>query len=171
MTSVTTGMPCLWPTSRRICRPFFAQALEAVRAGARLERAAAQDVGPGRLDVRRRWCREPRRSRWRTGRRSAPVAAADVHRLDAGTAADLDDACRRVRNSRLASLNGFRIGSTCSTPGNGRQRLGLQLVLVADDADDGALFAAAEMRFEAQFADALQDVVDLLVRWSRDGER
>ena len=21
MTSVTTGMPCLWPTSRRICRP------------------------------------------------------------------------------------------------------------------------------------------------------
>ena len=47
--------------------------------------------------------------------------------------------------------------------GDGRQRLGLQLALVADDADDGALLAAAEVRLEAQFADALQDVVDLLL--------
>ena len=68
-----------------------------------------------------------------------------------------------VANSRLASLNGLRIGSTCSTPGMADERLGLQLVLVADDADDGALLAPAEVRLEAQLANALQDVVDLLL--------
>ena len=47
--------------------------------------------------------------------------------------------------------------------GDGGQRLGLQLVLVADDADDGALLALAEVRLEAQFLDAFQDVLDLLL--------
>ena len=51
--------------------------------------------------------------------------------------------------------------------GDGRQRLGLQLVLVADDADDGAMLAPAEVRLEAQLADALEDVVDLGRRRSR----
>ena len=48
--------------------------------------------------------------------------------------------------------------------GNGLQRLGLELVLVADDADDGALLAPAEVRLEAQLADAFENVFDLLVR-------
>jgi len=66
--------------------------------------------------------------------------------------------------SRLASLNGLRIGSTCSTPGNGLERLNLQLVLLTDDADDGAHLALAQVRFEAQLADAIQNVIDLLGR-------
>src|SRR5205823_1708701 len=45
--------------------------------------------------------------------------------------------------------------------GDGRQRLDLELLLVADDADDGALLAAADVRLEPQFADALLDVLDL----------
>ena len=47
--------------------------------------------------------------------------------------------------------------------GNGGQRFDLEFVLIADDADDGALFTATEMRFEPQFLDVLQDVVDLLL--------
>src|SRR5262249_55900199 len=45
--------------------------------------------------------------------------------------------------------------------GDGGQRLALELVLVADDADDGALLAAAEVRLEAQLLDVFQDVLDL----------
>ena len=44
---------------------------------------------------------------------------------------------------------------------DGGQRLGQELVLVADDADDGAQLAFADVRLEAQLPDALQDVVDL----------
>ena len=36
------------------------------------------------------------------------------------------------------------------------------LSLVADDADDGAQLAPAQVRLEAQLLDALEDVVDLL---------
>ncbi len=52
----------------------LAQSLEAVRTGARLERAAAKDVGPGLLDRRRRFRRGSPRSRRRTGRRSWPAS-------------------------------------------------------------------------------------------------
>ena len=54
-------------------QPLLAQALEAVRAGARLERAAAQDVGAGRLDVAGDLVEDLARSRRRTARRSSPA--------------------------------------------------------------------------------------------------
>ena len=47
--------------------------------------------------------------------------------------------------------------------GYGKQRLGLELALVADDADQGALLAAAEVRLKAQVTDTLQNVLDVFV--------
>src|SRR5262249_260709 len=47
--------------------------------------------------------------------------------------------------------------------GDGRQRLGGQAALVADDADDGAGLAAAEGRLETPPPDALQDGGGLLI--------
>jgi hypothetical protein len=43
------------------------------------------------------------------------------------------------------------------------QRLGAQLVLVADDADDGTKGAAAQVGFQPQILDPPNDVVNLLV--------
>ena len=63
-------------------------------------------------------------------------------------------------NSRLASLNGLHDRQNLLHAGNGLERLGLQLVFIADDADDRAMLALAEVRLEAQLADALQNVVD-----------
>src|SRR5262249_34958556 len=45
---------------------------------------------------------------------------------------------------------------------DGLQRFGLQLVLVADDADDRAQLAAAQVRLESQLLNALHNVIDLL---------
>ena len=52
---------------------------------------------------------------------------------------------------------------TSATPGIARKRRDLQLGLVADHADDRAIRAAAQMGFQAERFDALDDVVDLLV--------
>ena len=101
----------------------------------------------------------------------AERTAADARRLDAGTLAPTTTTVSAWCISRLASLNGLRIGSTCSTPANRGQRLDLEFLLVADDADDGALLAAAEMRFEAQFLDVFQDMLDLLRRGVGSQER
>ena len=43
----------------------------------------------------------------------------------------------------------------------GGQRLGLQLALVANHADDGAQFSAAQVGTQAKLLDSLQDVIDL----------
>ena len=45
--------------------------------------------------------------------------------------------------------------------GYGQERLDLQFALVADDADDGAHLAAAEVRLEPQFTNALQNVFNV----------
>ena len=47
---------------------------------------------------------------------------------------------------------------------DGGQRSGLQLGLVADDADHRAVCAAAEVRVQPERLDAIDHVVDLLVR-------
>src|SRR5438876_11984234 len=48
--------------------------------------------------------------------------------------------------------------------GNGGQRLGLEFVLVADNADDGAVLALADVRLESQLHNPVEDVIDLLAR-------
>ena len=53
------------------------------------------------------------------------------------------------------------IGITCSTPAIACKGSGMQLVLVADDADDGAMLALADVRLEAELVDAVEDVIDL----------
>ena len=159
-------MSCLSPTSRRIFEPFLAQALEAVRAGARLERAAAQDVGPRRLDLAGDLVEDRRRSRPRTARRSSPGR----RRRSCSPAAPSTTDVLRVELA-AGQLERLQDRQHLLDAGNGGQRLGLQLVLVADDADDGALLAPAEVRLEAELRDALEDVIDLLAGWNSAGER
>ena len=55
--------------------------------------------------------------------------------------------------------------------GNGRQRLGLELVLVADDADDRAQLAAAQVRLEAELAGCVRGYGRSVPEWSSVGER
>ena len=114
----------------------FLHALEAVGAGARLERAAAQRRRAGLLD--------------RAGRGedllfaldgAGPGDDADVPAAD-GEAAGLDDG-RLGFVSRLATLYGARIGSTSSTPGPLSSAPMLAIVaFVADGGDHGPLGAA-----------------------------
>ena len=83
-------------------------------------------------------------------------------------AADLAP-CRPARrvsalwNSRLASLNGFRIGSTCSTPGMAAS--GSACSLVSSPMTPMMVRCSPRLTcgLEAQLADALEDVVDLLL--------
>src|SRR5262249_8538383 len=130
--------------------PVLAEALEAVRAGARLERPAAEDVRPRRLDP--------------SGDLVEHFGALDRARPGdhgQGPAADahLADLYDRVLLVELAAgeLERLEDRQHLLDAGDGRERLGLQLVLVADDADDGAQLALAEVGLEAQLADAVED--------------
>src|SRR5262249_62143236 len=134
----------------------LAQPLEAVRTRPRLVRPAAQDIGPRGLDV--------------PGDLVEQLGALDRagpgdHAERAAADADLADGYDRVGGLELPAgqLERLEDRQHLLDAGDGRQRLGLQLVLVADDADDGAQRAAAEVRLEAQFLDTLQDVLDLLL--------
>ena len=113
-----------------------AQALEGVRAGPRLERAAAQDRGAGRLR---------RRRRSRTAGRGSPPSTARPSR----SASRRRSTASRTRmtvssgwNSREVSLNGRLIGVTVSTPGSAANRsrsTGRRAADLADDRDDDVL--------------------------------
>ncbi len=90
-------------------------------------------------------------------------AAADLDRLDGRLAvrADRDDGVSGMKLP-AGELERLEDRQDLLDAGNGRQRLGPELVLVADDADDGADLAAAEVRLETQLADAFENVLDLL---------
>ena len=155
MTSVTTGMSSSSPTRAEDLEAVFAQALEAVGAGARLERPAAEDVGAGVSDA-------------------LGDLDQDLFAFDGAGAGDharwppptftprpTSTTESSAWNSRLASLNGLRIGTTCSTPGIAWSGSVAKLVLVADDADDGPLDAPADLVLEAHFLHFLADVLEL----------
>ena len=156
MTSVTTGMSYLSPVVAEDLQALLAHALVGIGAGARLERAAAEDVRAGRLD--------------RAGDRVHPLGAFDGARAG-DHAPDVRRRSSRLPTSttlgsgwasRLASLYGGMIGMTCHA-GNGRSGSACELGLVADDADDGAIRAAAQMGLQPKRFDPLDHVVDLLV--------
>ena len=139
----------------------LAQPLEAVGAGPGLERPAAEDVGPGLPDPRRR-------SRSSSASLSMAQGPAIITRWPPPILTPLTSKTESSRwNSRLASLNGLRIGTTCSTPGDRLQGLDLELLLVADDADDRPRDPLAEVGREAQGLDPLEDVLDHLGRRMR----
>src|SRR5262249_11527943 len=81
-------------------------------------------------------------------------AAADPH------AADRDDRIVLVELT-AGELERLEDGQHLLDAGDGGQRLGLELVLGAGDADDRAQLTLAEWGIEAQLADAVEDVVDL----------
>ena len=60
-------------------------------------------------------------------------------------------------------MYGLSTGVTDSTPGDGGDRLLANRILGADDADDGAQRAAADIRLEAPLGDPIDDVLDLLL--------
>ena len=87
------------------------------------------------------------------------VAAADLHLLaPLPTSTIVGLGCA----SRLASLYGRHHGHHLGDAGDGRQRRRLQLRLVADDADDRAVRAAADRGLKPQLLDLLGHVLDLL---------
>ena len=61
-------------------------------------------------------------------------------------------------------LEGLQDRQNLLNAGNGREGLRLQLVFIADDADDRPPFAPADMRPIPQLLNAFQDMVDLLLR-------
>src|SRR5205085_3912350 len=111
---------------------FFAEALEAVGTGPRFEGAAAQQVGAGLLDV--------------AGDLVEDLGALDGARAGDhrhGAAADLqaanaDDGVRLVKLA-AGELERLHDRQDLLDAGNGLERLGVQLVLVADHADDRAV--------------------------------
>ena len=135
---------------------FFFQALEAVGAGARLERAAAEGRRAGLLD--------------RAGRGDDLLFAFDG--AGAGDDAEVPPPTVRLPArttvgsdfvSRLASLYGARTGSTSSTPGPLSSTPTLAVVaLVADRGDHGPLGAAEHGRLEAERFNLLDHVFDIL---------
>src|SRR6185369_9113833 len=60
-------------------------------------------------------------------------------------------------------LIGRKDGDDFGDAGNGAEGLGLELLLIADDTDNCAVGAAAQMSLEAEGFDALNDVVYLVV--------
>ena len=110
MTSVTTASPVCSRASASSSQALFLEALEAVRTGARLERAAAQAGRPRLLDdVGDLEDLFPALDRARPGD-DADAAAADRQ---------VANACTTVGSfltSVLAILYGARIGTTFSTP-------------------------------------------------------
>src|SRR5262249_45917984 len=136
-------------------QPLLAESLEAVRTGARLERPAAQDVRPGRLHLTGDVVEQVGAFDGAWPGDHAQRAAADTH-----ASADLHNAIFLVELA-TGQLERLEDRQHLFHAGNGGERLGLELVLIADDADDGAVFAAADVWLEAQLRDALEDVVDL----------
>src|SRR5581483_7319882 len=132
----------------------LAQALEAVGAGARLERAAAQDVGAGLLDVAGDLVEDLV---------ALDGAGAGDHRHRAAADLHLADGYHRVALVELAAGELVRLHDRQGLldAGDRQQRLGVQLVLVADDADDRAVLALADVRLQAELVDALDDVLEL----------
>ena len=118
----------------------LAHALEGVRAGPRLERAAAEDVRAGLLDVAGDRVQDLAGSRRRTARRSWPGG-----RRRSRTLPTVTDGVVLVELA-AGELERLQDRQDLLDAGDGRERLGLRLVLVADDADDGALLAAADVR-------------------------
>ncbi len=53
---------------------------------------------------------------------------------------------------------------TSLTPGNANERLELQLLFVPNDADDRPIRPATQMGLQTQRLDALQHMLDLLLR-------
>jgi len=127
--------------------------LKTVRAGARLEGAAAEDIGARLLDMTGDFIKH---------RRALDGARARDHGHRAAADLDLADRDNRVLlvEFPLASLNGFMIGKHLLHAGNGLERFGLQFVLVADDTDNGPMLALAEVRLQAEFLDPVNDMVN-----------
>ena len=88
------------------------------------------------------------------------IAAADLH------AAHVDDARLGV-GFVAGQLIGWQHGNHVGHAGDRPQRSVLQLGFVADDADDRAIGAAAQMGLQAERFHPLDDVVDLRRRWRR----
>src|SRR5262249_30196158 len=136
-------------------QPVLAESLETVRAGSRLEGAAAKDVRARLLDLPGDLIENASTFHGTRPGDHRHRAAADTH------PPHLHDSITFVTLT-ASELERLEDGQHLLNAGNGLERLGLELVLIADDADDGAVLAAAEMGLETQLLDALQDVVDLL---------
>ena len=132
--------------------PVAAQPLEAVRAGARLERPAAQDVGAriahpgGDLEEHRLAL-----DRTRTGDHRQ-VAAADLDSLD------VEHRALRVKLP-AGELERLQDRHDLLDARDRLQRLDLELRLIADHADDRARHPLAQVRRETQSRDPLENVV------------
>ena len=147
MTSVTTGMSCLSPTSRRIFRPSSPRPWKLYGLVRGLNAPPRRMLAPAALTWPAIVVEDPRRSRRRTG--PAIMASAPppiLHLADRATTVSVGVKFPAGQLERLEDRQHLL------DAGDGRQRLGLQLVLVADDADDGAQLALAEVRLEAQLA-------------------
>ena len=160
MTSVTTGMPSCSPVGLEDLEPLLAQPLEAVRAGARLERPAAKDVGPGLL--------HPRGHSSRSGSLSIAHGPAIIPRWPPPILTPFTS----MTESSLVELAAGQLERLedrdhLLDPGDRLQRLDLELVLVADDPDDRPRDALAEVRRQAQGLDPLEDMLDHVGRRMR----
>ena len=140
-----------------VLQPFFFEALERVRARARLVRAAAQKLRAARFDDVRRLKELPLRLDGARpchddGRARANLDACNVN--DAGLRVELPARELVALRDRDALLDA-------------RQRIdgdGCEARLVADDADDLLLRAFHDLRREAGALDGADDALDVLCR-------
>ena len=94
------------------------QPLEAIRAGAWLERPTAQEVSPRSLDGNGDRFQNLGVFNGTRPSNHGQAPATNANWLDAWPRVGTDDDLGVVpMNSRLASLKGLRMGKTCSTPG------------------------------------------------------
>ena len=145
----------------------LAEPLEAVGAGPRLEGAAAEDVGAGVADRLGDLDQDRLALDGARAGDHGQVAAADLDPLD------LED---RVVGVELAAGELVRLEDRHDLLDavDRLERLGLQLLLVADHADDRPRDPLAEVGREAQRLDPLEDVVDTVrggVRLQDDDHR
>jgi hypothetical protein len=137
---------------------FNSQSLELIRRGARFVGSAAQHGSAGALYAARGLQQLfARFHRAGTGDHDH-FGAADLY------AADVDH--RALRPGLAADeLEGLGDGDHVVHAGRDRKRLDFMTApAAADGCDDGALGATRDVRLESGFADALNDVVDLLLR-------